>query len=557
MDSKNYTVEVEKIIAQMTLKEKVGQVCVPILQSGEITDEMVTAISKMGAGMVRYCPNAAFDNNSEVVGQPNRYFSPSQMADFLNNIQKIAKENTRMQIPLLIAVDQEGSTRSDINRAGANVYPGHMAFGAIDDPELTYRAAKATAREFRAMGINMVQAPIIDVLRYEGRKTMKASSFGESIDLVCKHGLAMLQGFKAGGLSAMAKHFPGYGSIATDAHKGTSEINKTFDELELEDIAPFKTLFEEGVDGIMMGHVITHCLDSLYPATLSKNVIKEYLRKVLKYEGIVETDAMRMKAIQDNYGTAQASIMAVQAGCDLVLLRGDFAHYKEGYDAILDAAQSGIISEEELNESMRRLLSLKYRLGLFDNPYVNAALADEIVGCKEHRAISKEVASRSVSLMKNDGSIPLQLEETKSILALSVEPQKIAAAMDSVQSVDMLLKAIKQCHQNTVGLMMNLKPTKQQIEKALSMAENADIIVVGVCNAILYREQKELVDRLSVTGKPVIVIAMESPYDIEEFPQIKNYICTYGVAHDSIASAAEVVFGKIQAVGIPPIKLGI
>ncbi|MBQ4314972.1 MAG: glycoside hydrolase family 3 protein, partial [Lentisphaeria bacterium] len=410
--------DIEKLLSSMTLEEKVGQMCVPILQKGELTEDIEKCITQYNVGMLRYCPNAEYDGNSELVGEPNYYYSPSGMAEFMNSIQQKAK------IPLFIAVDQEGSIRNDVNRAGAFAYSGHMSFGAAADYDLTYRVAYATGREFAAMGINLVQAPIVDVLTQSGRKTMKSASFGQDVEKVTQHALAMMKGFKDAGIASMAKHFPGYGSVATDAHKGLAEIVKSFEELDATDIAPMKTLFANGVDGVMTGHVLTHCVDDEYPATMSYKMITEYLRNKLGFDGLVETDAMRMPAIQNKYGTGEASVKAVLAGCDLVLLRGDIKHFEDGYFAILEAAKSGKISEDIINAAVRRILTKKNGIGLLDKPCVDPEAADLIVGCEEHKELADELAERSVTLLKGKD---LPLAKGADILTVCAEPQKILA----------------------------------------------------------------------------------------------------------------------------------
>ncbi len=516
---------IHKILDEMTVEEKVGQMCVPILQSDKITDEIRCEIEEYKIGMIRYCPDAEFDNASVIVGEPNQYFQPDETAEFLNELQKLSK------LPLIISVDQEGGTRSDINRCNAMVYASHMCFGVADDEQLTYEVAKATAEEFRSMGINQIQSPICDVFRYPGRQTMKAATFGENPEAVAKHAVAMKRGFNDGGVLSMCKHFPGYGSIATDAHKGTAHIVKDFQTLEKEDIVPFRKLIDDGIDGIMTGHVIVDDIDPKYPATLSETLINGYLFGKLGFDGIVMTDAMRMKAIQDNYGTGVASVLAVKAGCNLVLLRGDFNHFKEGYDAILEAVREGEISEEILNESVLRILKAKESAGLFENRFADPEKAKQTVGCKEHQELLSKLASKSISVMKEE-NLPLKANGGKKVAVISTEPQKIAAAMDEKQCVDMLEKEIKAIHENTSGLIVKLDPDAEDIEKAVEFAKDSDIIVLGICSAIIFKNQVQLYEALEKLGKTLIVVAMESPYDIELIPQCKNYIATYGVARD-------------------------
>ena len=538
--------DIQKLINEMTLEEKVGQMCVPILQTSEVEDDIKKCITQYGVGMLRFCPNAEFDGHSEVVGEPNKYRTASEMAQFLNSVQKMAK------IPMFIAVDQEGSIRNDVNRAGAFAYSGHMSFGAADDTELTYKIAKATGEEFKAMGINLVQAPIVDVLTYSGRKTMKSASFGENVDKVCAHSLAMMKGFKDAGIAAMAKHFPGYGSVATDAHKGLAEITKSFEALDNEDIKPMKVLFENGVNGVMTGHVLTHCVDEEYPATMSEKMINGYLRKTLGFDGIVETDAMRMPAIQDRYGTAEASIKAVNAGCDLVLLRGSIDHFEEGYFGILEAAKDGRISIEAINKSVERILKQKNEIGLLDNAYVKAQEADKIVGCAEHKALAKELAQKSVSLLRGED---LPLEADKKILTICVEPQKMAAAMDEIQCVDMLYKAVKESYANTDCIVVKMQTEEKEIEVVKAKIQDYDVIIIGTCNAILYEGQQKLIKEILKSDKTVIAVAMDSPYDIEVMPQIKNYICTYGVAAQSAYAAVDVIAKRNPGTTKPPVTI--
>ena len=542
--------DIEKIISKMTLEQKVGQLCVPILQKDNITDDLRYFIEERHIGFLRFCPNAEFDNASVIVGEPNKYFSAGEMAEFLNSVQKLAIDTTG--VPLFISVDQEGSIRNDVNRAGAFAYSGHMSFGAAGDPELTYKIAKATAKEFRSMGINHVQAPICDVLRYPGRKTMKSSVFAEDQQTVTDHAFAMMKGLQDGGVSSMCKHFPGYGSLATDAHKGVAEITKDLETLEKEDLVPFIKLCTNGVNGIMIGHVVTHCIDDVV-ATVSPKVIKEYLRGKIGFDGIVMTDAMRMHAIQDIYGTGPASVMAVQAGCDLVLLRGSKEHFDDGYNALLEAAKNGVLSIEDIDASIRRVLTQKQRVGVLDNPYADPAVADATVGCADHKALSKKLASSSITTLKKK-IIPLK-DEGQKVLAISVEPQKIAAAMDDIQSVNMLPRAVGYDFKNTEEIMLPLEPTDTQIRECVEKARNADLIVYGMCNAILYDEQVKLAEELNKLGKKVVVVAMDSPFDVELIPYFDDVVATYGVANDSMLAAMDVICGRKEGDAIPPVTI--
>lgn len=539
---------IQKILNEMTLEEKVGQMCVPILQSDYITDDIKTQINEYHVGMIRYCPDAEFDNASVVVGKPNKYFKPNETAEFINELQRLSK------LPLIVSVDQEGGCRSDVNRCNAMVYASHMCFGVADDVELTYEISKATAKEFKSMGINQIQSPICDVFRYPGRQTMKAATFGEDANLVSRHVVSMKRGFNDGGVLSMGKHFPGYGSIATDAHKGTAHVIKDVDELEREDILPYRKLVDDGVDGIMIGHVIVDKIDDKYPATLSKTLVTDYLRKDVGFEGIIMTDAMRMKAIQDNYGTGYASVLAVNAGCNLVLLRGNFNHFKEGYDAILKAVLDGDISIQTINDSVIRILKAKQKLGLFENRFADPELAIKTVGCAEHQQLLYKLAQKSVTAVKKT-NIPLKASDDKKITVVSVEPQKIVAAMDEKQCVDMLYKEILAFNKNTNGIITKLDPDEDDIKNAVELCSDSDVIVFGSCSAIIFKKQVKLYNALKALNKTLIVVAMESPCDIELFDGVTDYVATYGVARDWMKVASKGIFGEFQLNAKPSITL--
>ncbi|MBR0458969.1 MAG: hypothetical protein IJJ26_07015 [Victivallales bacterium] len=538
--------DIQNLLATMTLEDKVGQICVPILQKGEIEDDIRKCVTEYHVGMLRFCPNANYDGNSEIIGEPNRYRTAGEMAEFLNSAQKLSR------IPLFISVDQEGSIRNDVNRAGAFAYSGHMSFGAANDTDLTYRVAKATGEEFAAMGINLVQAPIVDVITYSGRKTMKSASFGQDVQKVTAHALAMMRGYQEAGIASMAKHFPGYGSVATDAHKGLAEIVKSFEELDSTDIHPMKALFAAGVNGVMTGHVLTHAIDEEYPATLSRKMITGYLREKLGFEGIVETDAMRMPAIQSRYGTGQASVMAIQAGCDLVLLRGDLNHFEEGYFALLTAVKDGTIPMSTLDAAVTRILRQKERIGLLGHPLVDPVKADAIVGCAAHKELARELAERSVTLLRN---ADLPLGNAGKVLTICVEPQKILGANDPVQSIDMLYKAVSPIYGGDC-FVTKLRPTAEQIASIRAAVPQYDTVILGTCNALLYPEQVELANVIceGACGK-VIVVAMDGPYDYEVLPNVKNLICTYGAVAASCEAAVDVIRGKLKGDAFRPITL--
>lgn len=546
----------EKEILDLPLSHKVGQVCSPIFQSSSVTPDISRFITEYGIAFVRYCPNAFYDNHSKVVGSPNSYLTPASNASLLNSLQTLSMTKGS-GVPLIFGVDQEGGTRNDINRYGALVFGSHMSFGCANDPKLTEEAAYLTGCQMRSLGINLVQAPITDVFSFAGRHTLKAASFGEDPKLVTEHALAMMRGYQRSGLAVMIKHFPGYGATAVDAHKGMAEVTKSFQELELHDNLPIRSLLQSGAEAVMTGHVIVEAMDSSrLPATLSAQIIRGYLRKTLGFQGVVETDAMRMSAIQEKYGTAQASIMALQAGCDVLLLRGDSEHFLDGYRAVYDAVKTGVLDESLLNESLLRIHRLRKKINIYDNALVPNEIAARSFRTKEVSACEQAVAAQSVVVLRDrEKQLPLVSSPNTKILVIQPKPQKLDGANDSEQSEDMLIQEVVEQFPGAQSLLTELVPTVDNITSAKELCAESEVVIVGSINAINFDHQLELVQVCLASGKRVIVVAMESPYDLSLYSGASTCICSLGASRAAMRNVVNIISGKLTPSGRLPITL--
>ncbi|MDR1280627.1 MAG: glycoside hydrolase family 3 C-terminal domain-containing protein [Opitutaceae bacterium] len=543
-------------ILSLPLAKKVGQVCSPVFQASTLPDYLADFVREYGIGFVRYCINAAYDNQSRLAGQPNPRLTPETNAALLNGLQTLSLAHGS-GLPLVIGVDQEGGTRNDLNRYGALVFGSHMSFGCADDAVLTEEAAFLTGRQMRAIGINLVQAPITDVFSREGRATMKAASFGEDPALVTRHALAMMRGYHRAGLAVMIKHFPGYGATAVDAHKGMAEVVKSLEALEAHDNLPIRELLAAGADAVMTGHVIVEAMDSTRaPATVSRPIIHGYLREQLGFDGVVETDAMRMSAIQEKYGTARASVLAFQAGCDVLLLRGDAGHFLDGYRAVYDAVKSGELAEPALDAALLRIHRLRRRIKLYENAVVPVAGASAAFASEAARHCAQTLADRSVVVLRDEAKrLPLRLKAGARLAVISPKPQKLDGADDPIQSEDMLIRAVRERFPDAEGLLVELTPTDANLADARTLCERADFSIVASINAINFPRQPELVRTCLAAGKPAIIVAMESPYDLGAYPEADTCICTLGASRDAMRSAVKIITGELRPGGKLPVTL--
>ncbi|OGS27463.1 MAG: hypothetical protein A2297_04890 [Elusimicrobia bacterium RIFOXYB2_FULL_48_7] len=203
---------------------------------------------------------------------------------------------------------------------------------------------------------------------------------------------------------------------------------------------------------------------------------------------------------------------------------------------------------------------MKAKLGLFKNAYADPKKAAKTVGCEKHRKISMQVAGKSVTLFKNKKkTIPLKLNYTQRVLVITTLAKKLVPTTDPIQCPEMLLNAIKKNHPNAQGHFTTMSPTAQDISKCVELAKNADVVIMATANAILRSQQaaliKALVKELNSLKKPLVVVAMQSPHDIVEFPGIDTYLCTYELANDCMLAASDIIFGLCKPSGKLPVKI--
>jgi len=333
-------------------------------------------------------------------------------------------------IPLFVAADQEGGIVVRLTR-GATVFPGNMALGAARDPELARRAAAVMGSEMRAVGIQFNLAPVLDVNNNPRNPVIGVRSYGEDPELVAELGAAQIEGYQQF-VVATAKHFPGHGDTAVDSHMARPVVGHGRERLFQVELLPFRRAIAAGVEAIMTAHMSVPAIepDPRLPATLSRRVITGLLREELGYDGIIITDSLGMRGVSAEYDMVEASLLALEAGCDLLCASSHTYYGTFVYDAVFAAVRAGRISEERIEESARRVLRAKVRLGLLgdvgivqgkardqaeaegygeiQSQVVNVTLAE--VGSAAHRAVAQEVARRAITLVQGSAELPTDIE---------------------------------------------------------------------------------------------------------------------------------------------------
>lgn len=341
-ENNNEIEEVDKIkdkVESMSLEEKIGQLFIVGFEGEEINDEIVDLVKNQKVGGLIYFSRNIVDSN--------------QIINLNNEIKAIEKD-----IPLFISVDEEGGVVSRVPEEFVKL-PSSGYIGQFNDENLSYNVGKIIAKELNSLGFNMDFAPVLDIDSNPNNTVIGERAFGNNSEIVSRLGIKTMEGIKDGKIIPVVKHFPGHGDTDVDSHYGLPIVKKTLEELENLEFIPFKNAIDNGADVVMISSIILESIDNEYPATMSKKVTTDILRDSLGFDGVIATDDMTMGAIVDNYNLADAVIMSINAGSDLVLVCHGYDDIINSIVAVKDAVNSKIISEEKIDESVYRILKLK------------------------------------------------------------------------------------------------------------------------------------------------------------------------------------------------------
>ena len=472
-----------------------------------------------------------------------------ESAILLNELQRMS------QLPLLVAADFERGAAFRI--ADTTSFPWTMAIGATGAEEFAYQQGAITAQEARALGVHWVYAPVMDVNNNPDNPVINIRSFGEDPQLVARLGAAFIRGCRDNGVLSTAKHFPGHGDTATDSHIGLAVIPADLSRLDSVEFVPFRKAIEAGVDSIMTAHVAVPRVtgEPDIPATLSAKVLTDLLRKRLKFDGLVITDAMEMGGITTRYGTGKAAIRAVQAGADMLLLPPDT---DAAIDEIVRAVGRGEISERRINQSVERILATKSRLRLNEGRTVPIEQIASIIATPENQRLAQEIADRSMTLVKDERHlVPIDPARPRKIfsLLLSTDLDTSPGALFQTE--------MRRRFPSIETTSIDPRAPEDMVEKIFKSAARADLIVVstlvrvitGAGGVGLPVKQRALLERLFQTGKPVIWVAFGNPYVLRGVPRAPTYLCTFSYADVSYIAAAKALSGEIPINGKMPVSI--
>jgi beta-N-acetylhexosaminidase len=508
-------------LAQMTLDQKVGQVFMLGFEGTTLTAANRALIQGLHLGGV-----TLFARNIE---------SGPQLGALDRDLQTIADP-----VPLFISVDQEGGLVVRVT-SGATIFPGNMAVGAAGDPSLARAIANASATELLAMGVNMDLAPVVDVNTNPLNPVIGVRSFGSNVDRVSQFASQTVYGLQDNGVSAVAKHFPGHGDTSVDSHRDLPVVPHPLSRLEALEFRPFQAAMEAGVDGVMTAHLYLPAIEPRpdVPATLSRTVLTGLLRDRLGYQGLILTDALDMDAIKKGRPASEAAVQAFEAGADMLLIAGitsdDRQHLGDGPPALLDAIQSGRVSESRLDESVLRILDAKAKRGILPGAAPASPTPElTLLNSPEHRALALDAARKAVTLQRDSAGL-LPIQPGARVLVVQTSAPTRSDVVDD-QFASNLLEAVRQ-----------FSPTASS-----DRGMDADVIVVGTYDLAQSASEQTLAYDLAATGKPVIGVSLRGPYDADIATEIGTFLTVYGDRPVHLQAAAEALFGRLTPTGQVP-----
>jgi len=363
--------------------EKLGQLLIIGIRGTSLTEEESEFIITNNIGGV-----ILFARNIQ---------SPEQVHALCSSIQAL-RHRMKDKMPLFIGIDQEGGRVARL-KAPFTLWPPLAHLGKLDSTSVAFRFAMDMGSELRAVGVNLDFAPCVDVLTNPKNQVIGDRAISTDPEQVAKIASALVRGYIKSGIIPCAKHFPGHGNTLLDSHEDLPVEDISLDRLKSVELVPFKKVFRARLDMVMTAHIKFPAVDPEYPVTLSEKFLKGMLRNELRFRNLIISDDLDMKALAKNYPVEKIPVMALQAGCDILLYCNNFEHPQVAMDALMKAAKDHTVSGKQIDESYGRVVALKKEMLATPDPE-DFKKASAMIGHADHGRLAKAI---------QDGSVPADL----------------------------------------------------------------------------------------------------------------------------------------------------
>ncbi|OCL01791.1 glycoside hydrolase family 3 protein [Glonium stellatum] len=508
-------------------------------------------------------------------------------------LQKVAHDAGH-PVPLAIGVDQEnGGVNSLFDEIYIRQYPSNMGIAATGSTDLAFEVAKATAQEISACGINWIFGPCLDVLTNARNQPLGVRTAGDDPQEVSAYGVAFMKGYKEAGLVTLGKHFPSYGNLEfLGSTLDVPIITESLEQLSLSALIPFRNAIRQGLDSMMVGGCAMSSagLNAMH-ACLSEQVVDGLLRSDLKFDGVVVSECLEMEALSHNIGVGGGTVMAVNAGCDVVLLCRSFSVQQEAIKGLKTGIENSMITKDRIYNSLRRVLTMKSKCTSWEKalnpPGVNFLETLQ----PSHTALSTKAYNTSITVVRDKNRLlPLTNvidgEEELLLLTPLVKPLAASAASRalsetaataspepaawersaSVMSGERVFRELgRSLARQRSGRVLHTSYTAngvRPVHENLINRASAIIVLTADANRNLYqhgftKHVSMICNMQYTTGgekreKPLIVVAVSSPYDFAMDTSIGTYICTYDFTETALNSLVKVLYGELSPSGTLP-----
>lgn len=495
----------------------------------------------------------------------------------MNRMQELAR------YPLLISADLE---------AGAGMrfddtvnFPWNMAVGATGNSEFARRQGAITAREARAIGVQQIYAPVVDVNNNAANPVINVRSYGEDPAEVARFGAAFTEGAQSAGVIATAKHFPGHGDTAIDSHRGLPEINVSRARLDAVELAPFRATITAGVGSVMVAHIGLPQLDPTKVTPLARNekirpidtdeageiiaesasipatvspVIGRLLRNDLNFQGLIVTDALSMSGLTIYFNQDEAAVRALEAGADMLLKPAD---NDAAFRGVVQAVRSGRLTEKRIEDSARKILAAKYDLGLVKERITPVDNVDRIVGNADVGQLAREISERAITLVRNDDKlVPLNsLKPGGRIFNLA-----ITNGDDRLVVANAFTGEMSRLGRKVETVVLDDRSSEKDVQNALEQARGADLVIASLYGRVRSGQARSVglpdpgakaLAKLISNKAPIVGISFGNPYLLQGFPELRTYLVAYGDMPSLQQAVARALAGQIDITGKLPISL--
>lgn len=521
---------VDSMMKKMTLDEKIGQLFMVAAYSNK--DE--TSYQQIDKYIKEY----------KVGGLIFFQGTPQKQAELTNRYQAESKT------PLWIGIDGEWGLGMRLDNTIS--YPRQLALGAVDNISMIYDMGASIARQMKRIGIHINFAPDIDVNSNPNNPVINDRAFGDNKFGVVRRGLMYMKGLQDNGILASAKHFPGHGDTDVDSHKDLPVVKHSLDRLTNIELYPFTQLIRYGVGSIMVSHLNVLALDGApnFPATLSPKIIQQKLIDSMKYKGLIFTDAMNMKGVAKYYPSGVAEVMAILAGNDVMLFPDDVDKAVEGVRCAV--LQDSIISEETINQKVRKILAAKYWLGLNHYQPIKLENIDADINNEANNFLKFKLMENAMTVVADSSHLIPILNLQKRIAHVGIGSNAatvFSTTLDKYTQVE--------------HFFIPKDAPVATFNETLSKLKDYHLVIVDIQDMSRFSAKNfgitsNSLDFLKKVNKQnqVILTVLGSPYSLKYFQDFNTILVGYNEENDAESIAAQIIFGARSAEGSLPVTVG-